>query len=205
MRPMLILTPDLEIPLIDDLDQDFNKLTLRERAEVACRTIEILSAAGADFTGEEPQDMAIARDVIRGNEPLTTKTIKQNPGALAQVRRLLTEYEEQVVIEAAQLRNYITNKLIIESDDNDPRIRIKALELLGKISDVGLFTEKSEITYKNKSDEELDKTLESKIQEILNRNTIDVNPEEVFGDPKERSPFLEKFKSDKSEDPEQSQ
>lgn len=202
---MLILTPDLEIPLIDDLDQDFNKLTLRERAEVACRTIEILSAAGADFTGEEPQDMAIARDVIRGNEPLTTKTIKQNPGALAQVRRLLTEYEEQVVIEAAQLRNYITNKLIIESDDNDPRIRIKALELLGKISDVGLFTEKSEITYKNKSDEELDKTLESKIQEILNRNTIDVNPEEVFGDPKERSPFLEKFKSDKSEDPEQPQ
>jgi len=202
---MLILTPDLEIPLIDDLDQDFNKLTLRERAEVACRTIEILSAAGADFTGEEPQDMAIARDVIRGNEPLTTKTIKQNPGALAQVRRLLTEYEEQVVIEAAQLRNYITNKLIIESDDNDPRIRIKALELLGKISDVGLFTEKSEITYKNKSDEELDKTLESKIQEILNRNTIDVNPEEVFGDPKERSPFLEKFKSDKSKDPEQPQ
>lgn len=202
---MLILTPDLEIPLIDDLDQDFNKLTLRERAEVACRTIEILSAAGADFTGEEPQDMAIARDVIRGNEPLTTKTIKQNPGALAQVRRLLTEYEEQVVIEAAQLRNYITNKLIIESDDNDPRIRIKALELLGKISDVGLFTEKSEITYKNKSDEELDKTLESKIQEILNRNTIDVNPEEVFGDPKERSPFLEKFKSDKSEDSEQPQ
>ncbi len=202
---MLILTPDLEIPLIDDLDQDFNKLTLRERAEVACRTIEILSAAGADFTGEEPQDMAIARDVIRGNEPLTTKTIKQNPGALAQVRRLLTEYEEQVVIEAAQLRNYITNKLIIESDDNDPRIRIKALELLGKISDVGLFTEKSEITYKNKSDEELDKTLESKIQEILNRNTIDVNPEEVFGDPKERSPFLEKFKSDKPEDSEQPQ
>lgn len=200
---MLILTPDLEIPLIDDLDQDFNKLTLRERAEVACRTIEILSAAGADFTGEEPQDMAIARDVIRGNESLTTKTIKQNPGALAQVRRLLTEYEEQVVIEAAQLRNYITNKLIIESDDNDPRIRIKALELLGKISDVGLFTEKSEITYKNKSDEELDKTLESKIQEILNRNTIDVNPEEVFGDPKERSPFLEKFKSDKPEDSEQ--
>lgn len=202
---MLILTPDLEIPLIDDLDQDFNKLTLRERAEVACRTIEILSAAGADFTGEEPQDMAIARDVIRGEESLTIKTVKQNPGALAQVRRLLTEYEEQVVIEAAQLRNYITNKLIIESDDNDPRIRIKALELLGKISDVGLFTEKSEITYKNKSDEELDKTLESKIQEILNRNTIDVNPEEVFGDPKERSPFLEKFKSDKSEDPEQPQ
>jgi len=186
---MLILTPDLEIPLIDDHDQDFNKLTLRERAEVAVRTIDILSAAGADFTGEEPQDMAVARDIIRGEESLTTKTVQQNPGALMHVRRLLSEYEEQVVIEAAALRNYITNKLIIESDDNDPRIRIKALELLGKISDVGLFTEKSEITYKNKSDEDLDKTLEAKIQEILNKNTIDVTPEEIFGSPRERSPF----------------
>jgi hypothetical protein len=186
---MLILTPDLEIPLIDDRDQDFNKLTLRERAEVAVRTIDILSAAGADFTGEEPQDMSVARDIIRGEESLTTKTVQQNPGALAHVRRLLSEYEEQVVIEAAALRNYITNKLIIESDDNDPRIRIKALELLGKISDVGLFTEKSEITYKNKSDEDLDKTLEAKIQEILNKNTIDVTPEEIFGSPRERSPF----------------
>jgi hypothetical protein len=200
---MLILTPDLEIPLIDNKDQDFNKLTLRERAEVACRTLEILTAAGADFTGEEPQDMAVARDVIRGNEVLTAKTIKQNPGALEHVRRLLTDYENQVVVEAAQLRNYVTNKLVIESDDNDPRIRIKALELLGKISDVGLFTEKSEVTYKNKSDEDLDKTLESKIQEILNRNTIDLAPEEVFGDPKERSPFIEKFEPKKPEQPEQ--
>ena len=75
---MLILTPDLEIPLIDDKDQDFNKLTLRERAEVACRTLDILTAAGADFTGEEPQDMAVARDVIRGNETLTANTIKKN-------------------------------------------------------------------------------------------------------------------------------
>lgn len=189
---MLILTPDLEIPLIDEHDQDFDKLTLRERAEVAVRTINILSEAGADFTGEEPQDMAVARDVIRGEEKLTTKTVLNNPGALTHVRRLLSEYEEQVVVEAAALRNYITNKLIIESDDNDPRIRIKALELLGKISDVGLFTEKSEITYKNKSDEELDKTLESKIQEILNKNTIDVTPEDVFGKRSERSPFIQK-------------
>ena len=178
-------------------------MTLRERAEVACRTLEILTAAGADFTGEEPQDMAVARDVIRGNEVLTAKTIKQNPGALEHVRRLLTDYENQVVVEAAQLRNYVTNKLVIESDDNDPRIRIKALELLGKISDVGLFTEKSEVTYKNKSDEDLDKTLESKIQEILNRNTIDLAPEEVFGDPKERSPFIEKFEPKKPEQSEQ--
>lgn len=186
---MLILTPDLEIPLIDPHDQDFDRLTLRERAEVACKTIDILGKAGAQFD-EDPFDMAVARDVIRGDEKLNEKLLSTNPGALTHVRRLLSEYEEQVVVEAAQLRNYITNRLVIESDDNDPKIRIRALELLGKISDVGLFTEKSEITYKNKTDEELDKTLEAKIQEILNKNVVDVTPEDVFGSAKERSPFI---------------
>jgi hypothetical protein len=185
---MLILTPDLEIPFIDPNDQDFDKLTLRERAEVAVKTINILGSAGAEFE-DDYEDLAVARDVIRGEEKLDEKLLSKNPGAIAHVQRLLTEYEEQIVVEAARLRNYVTNKLILESDDNDARIRIRALELLGKISDVGLFTEKSEITYKTKSDEELDEELEKRIQSILSKNTIDITPEEVFGSARERSPF----------------
>jgi len=186
---MLILTPDLEIPFIDPNDQDFDKLTLRERAEVAVKTINILGSAGAEFE-DDYEDLAVARDIIRGEEKLDEKLLSKNPGAIAHVQRLLTEYEEQVVVEAARLRNYVTNKLILESDDNDARIRIRALELLGKISDVGLFTEKSEITYKTKSDEELDEELEKRIQSILSKNTIDITPEEVFGSARERSPFI---------------
>jgi hypothetical protein len=185
---MLILTPDLEIPFIDPNDQDFDKLTLRERAEVAVKTINILGSAGAEFE-DDYEDLAVARDIIRGEEKLDEKLLSKNPGAIAHVQRLLSEYEEQVVVEAARLRNYVTNKLILESDDNDARIRIRALELLGKISDVGLFTEKSEITYKTKSDEELDEELEKRIQSILSKNTIDITPEEVFGSARERSPF----------------
>lgn len=198
---MLILTPDLEIPFIDPNDQDFDKLTLRERAEVAVKTINILGAAGAEFD-DDYEDLAVARDIIRGEEKLDEKLLSKNPGAIAHVQRLLSEYEEQVVIEAARLRNYVTNKLILESDDNDARIRIRALELLGKISDVGLFTEKSEITYKTKSDDELDEELEKRIQSILTKNTIDITPEEVFGSPKERSPY---FKPNQSSQPDQPQ
>ena len=198
---MLILTPDLEIPFIDPNDQDFDKLTLRERAEVAVKTINILGAAGAEFD-DDYEDLAVARDIIRGEEKLDEKLLSKSPGAIAHVQRLLSEYEEQVVVEAARLRNYVTNKLILESDDNDARIRIRALELLGKISDVGLFTEKSEITYKTKSDDELDEELEKRIQSILTKNTIDITPEEVFGSPKERSPY---FKSNQSSQPDQPQ
>ncbi len=196
---MLILTPDLEIPFIDPNDQDFDKLTLRERAEVAVKTINILGAAGAEFD-DDYEDLAVARDIIRGEEKLDEKLLSKNPGAIAHVQRLLSEYEEQVVVEAARLRNYVTNKLILESDDNDARIRIRALELLGKISDVGLFTEKSEITYKTKSDDELDEELEKRIQSILTKNTIDITPEEVFGSPKERSPYFKPSQPDQPQD-----
>ena len=200
---MLILTPDLEIPFIDPNDQDFDKLTLRERAEVAVKTINILGAAGAEFD-DDYEDLAVARDIIRGEEKLDEKLLSKNPGAIAHVQRLLSEYEEQVVVEAARLRNYVTNKLILESDDNDARIRIRALELLGKISDVGLFTEKSEITYKTKSDDELDEELEKRIQSILTKNTIDITPEEVFGSPKERSPYFKSNQSSQSDQPQDS-
>jgi hypothetical protein len=88
-----------------------------------------------------------------------------------------------------QIRLLVTNKLILDSESPDDRTRLRALEMLGKITDVGLFTEKSEITYKTKSDEELDEELEKRIQSILSKNTIDITPEEVFGSARERSPF----------------
>jgi hypothetical protein len=44
---------------------------------------------------------------------------------------------------------------------------MKALELLGKMSDVGLFTERSEVTITNKSTDELESTLKSKLKRLI--------------------------------------
>jgi acetyl-CoA carboxylase beta subunit len=55
----------------------------------------------------------------------------------------------------------------MESDSLDPRIRIKALELLGKISDVGLFAERTEVTITNKSTIELENTLRDKLKKLM--------------------------------------
>ena len=55
-----------------------------------------------------------------------------------------------------------------------PVSELKALELLGKMSDVGAFTEKSEITVTHKSSE----TLQGLIKEKINR-LIDLDIEDV--------------------------
>jgi hypothetical protein len=73
----------------------------------------------------------------------------------------------QVVNDAKRLRNYVTNKLVIESENMDARIRMRALELLGKISDVGLFTERTEITVNNRSTVELEDSLREKLRRIM--------------------------------------
>jgi hypothetical protein len=61
----------------------------------------------------------------------------------------------------------------------DPRIEIKAAEMLGKISDVGLFSEKTEITvtYNNVSD--LDEAIKDKIRKMMRLHAVDVPTLEI--------------------------
>jgi len=63
-----------------------------------------------------------------------------------------------------RLRNYVTNKFIQESVDPDPKQRMKALENLGRISGVGLFSEKIEVNVTHRTigdiEKDLAKTLE---------------------------------------------
>jgi hypothetical protein len=66
----------------------------------------------------------------------------------------------------------VTNKLVIESDNADPRVRLRALELLGKISDVGLFSERSEVVITHQSSSELEDKLRSKLRNLMDRAAI---------------------------------
>jgi hypothetical protein len=55
---------------------------------------------------------------------------------------LLNAYDGQVIDGAVQARNYITNRLLEISQCGDVKYELRAIELLGKLSDVGAFTEK---------------------------------------------------------------
>ena len=62
------------------------------------------------------------------------------------------------------MRTYVTNKLIEVSSCGDVNKELRALELLGKISDVGLFSEKTEIHVTHTTDQ-----LEHAIKDKINR------------------------------------
>lgn len=108
-----------------------------------------------------------------------------NPPALYQgnvaerIRTMLNEYNSHTVADVAELRMVVTNKLLDLSMCGDPRIEIKAAEMLGKISDVGLFTEKTEITVNYNSVADIDSAIKDKVRKMLLAHGADLSPVDI--------------------------
>lgn len=95
------------------------------------------------------------------------------PAAALRFKAIVDEYDHQVIEHADQIRMMVTNKLIELFDARDQRVQIKAAELLGKIADVGMFVEKQEISYKNLSDDEINRRLKEKLGLVIDGEIID--------------------------------
>jgi hypothetical protein len=62
------------------------------------------------------------------------------------------------------------------ADCGDIKFELKAIELLGKHSDIGLFTERSEINVNYTSSESLEKAITERVKRLLNADVIDMKP-----------------------------
>ena len=179
MTPNELLDPadlnvEVLIPPLDAFAPETMKLTdTREKIHAAAMTACALLAVGDDIPEEEVAD---GRDLARvifqqGREP-TEEELKR-PAVVLHLEALLSEYDYDLLQEAQTIRRYVTNRLIEESSpDKDPKYTLRALESLGKITEVSLFTERVEVTVKQQSTEELEDKLK-KALEILDAKTVD--------------------------------
>lgn len=178
----LHVEPDLSIPFPDDNPVLANFI---EKAQAACNTAELLEL---DMEPTE-QDLSTAEkavyQVAENEEKANKKLVKQDqkPAVYKSVKSILDEYSLRVVDNAMQIRLLVTNKLILDSDSPDDRTRLRALEMLGKITDVGLFTEKSEVTITHRSTEDLVSSIRSKLHRLMHPDDVtDVKAVEVNGE-----------------------
>jgi len=168
----LVLEPEIGVPYSDKIPY----MDLRARAEAACNTATMLAEHGLDLEPtSEDEDIAAKLALAYADNPektskkVTTKrAAKLPPPALVATHGILTQFGHSVVESAVQVRHLVTNKLIEETENPDPRVRIRALELLGKISDVGLFTDKTEVTITHRTTDELRESLRSKLAKLVN-------------------------------------
>ena len=176
----LHVIPQAGIPLPDDYDSQEPK-SVKSRAKIAVKTANILLEAGAEVPTEDTNKESVT-DMFKFLTDTESKTeapstpeatqVLTTPASVMHLAALLRDYDHQLVDDAVQLRRFVTNKLIEETNKENATNRIKALELLGKISDVGLFSEKTEITVKNASVEDLQSQIRNKLMKILSKSKV---------------------------------
>jgi len=91
----------------------------------------------------------------------------KTPEAVRHIVGMLTAYDWEFVQQAKELRGYAVAKLVEETTNPSANIRLKALGLLGKVTEVGLFTDKIEIKKDELTDTELDQRIKDKLSKFM--------------------------------------
>lgn len=167
----LLVSPEIGVPLSPHVPYT----DLRVRAEAACNTALELEKHGLDLSITDEDKMvaatltsAYAQNPENASKKVTnTRAAKLRPASLVLASNIIEEFGQAVVENSMHIRHLVTNKLLLESENPDPRIRLRAIELLGKISDVGLFAEKTEVTVTHQTTDELRQQLRQKLEKIV--------------------------------------
>jgi hypothetical protein len=156
--------------------------SLRDEVDSKAMAAAALFHAGMDVTLDEEEEKvagAVFQNEIR-QLPIKPAGLA-NTAVVLKLSALLSEYDHEIVHEAAQMRKYVTNRLLEESDPkskNPTAQRIAALKLLGQITEVGLFTERTEITVKTMPTETIEAQLYEKLRVLLPEEVEEIKQEQ---------------------------
>ena len=117
------------------------------------------------------------------NDAPETKTkllSMQVPEEIRSTVAMVSAYQWKFVEQAENLRNMAVTKIVEETNHPDARIRLKALEMLGKVTEVALFTDRVEVKRTEMTDEELSVQIKNKLSRYMGKvDVVDVNAVEV--------------------------
>lgn len=163
----------LRVPLnVSDLMPE-DKL-LKATAKTAQDVLKRSGVSEVEITQDDIDDaQTMFMEHIKQVPQSKQKIKNRKPETIVKLEALVSEYDWRVIQHADQIRFLVTNKLIGLSDHCDPRVQLKAVELLGKLADVGMFVDKQEITYKQQTAEELQQQLQQKLGILIQGEIID--------------------------------
>lgn len=171
---MIEIQPSADKPLPFDLSDEQPK-THADSIAIAANTVDLVERLGGmlDYDAKDFQAAAaLATGKVKPNVPTTV----QKTGMAKVLAVAVKECDFQVFADVQQARNFVTNKLVAMADCGDPKLELKALELLGKHSDIGLFTERSEITVHHTTSKGLEDSIKERVKRLMNAEVTDVIP-----------------------------
>ena len=161
-------------PDVDDDSEGFvpaGKMSPAEVVDAQVETTDWLKSLGAADDMATDLDAKAARNafgsMVTAN-PQSHAALAEikTPAAVQHLVGLLTAYDWEFIQQAKELRGYTVAKILEETNNPTASIRLKALALLGKVTEVGLFTEKIEIKKTELSDSELEQRIKEKLNKM---------------------------------------
>jgi hypothetical protein len=197
---MINVTPTTEHPVPFDLSDEQPK-THADSVAIAANTADLIAQLGGSIEYNN-EDLEAAKKLILGEtKPEKPKTVAISAQAQA-TSVLIKQFDFNAFQDQLQARNFITNRLIEIASCGDTKHELKALELLGKHSDIGLFSERSEIHVHHTTSTTLENSIKERVKRLLNAEVIDITPLDDLDlqlGPEE--PF-QPFQSEQNEQPE---
>jgi len=170
--------------------------TAEELSEARCCSInafnnpDFLRENGAnipEFTHKEKTE-ALSIFLEQPDAPLAPTT----SGAAKALEKLLKRFDYNLPNATNKMRQYLIFKMFELAENEDPKLAIKALEMLGKVSEIGLFTTRIEISNNDKPTKELEGELSTLLKTYslgeLSSNLVEdavyeeITDEELRGD-----------------------
>lgn len=171
---MIEIQPTADKPLPFDLSDEQPK-THADSIAIAANTVDLVEKLGG-MLDYDAKDFQAAAALATGKTKPNVPTTVSKTGTAKVLAVAVKEYDFQVFADVQQARNFVTNKLVAMADCGDPKLELKALELLGKHSDIGLFTERSEITVHHTSSTSLEASIKERVKRLMNAEITDVTP-----------------------------
>ena len=166
---IVVFTPDvLETPKAAPLEKAKPQDILDSQIETT-KWLEELGATPDDAIFDKEQEEKTRQSFAALTAATTPEAQKsqltklKTPEAVRHLVGMLTAYDWQFVEQAKELRGYAVAQLVEETKHPDAKIRLRALELLGKVTEVALFTDRVEIKKTELSDAELDAKIKEKL------------------------------------------
>ncbi len=108
--------------------------------------------------------------IIKNDQPAAQREALlalKTPSAVRHLTGMLTAYDWEFVEQAKEIRGYAVSQLLEETKHPDARIRLRALELLGRVTEVALFTDRVEVKKTSVTDAEIDAKIKEKLARFL--------------------------------------
>lgn len=143
--------PTITPEVTPDIPDDADLTDLHERASAMFSTLKTLDVPEEKTTDEDLEAAATLALSYAENPREVGKALTDARAAtlgeavVREVTGILTEFGTRIAREGEKIRNTCTNKLLLETDNPDPRVRLRAIEMLGKMPEVGMFVERKEI------------------------------------------------------------